>query len=287
MARSRRFRHHRQTPSKIPVWAIVAICLGAAIIIAVIIGNLLKLWLDDETYQKLTSVTTVSDEQTSTPSAVRDVHAYPFIIGNDPNETANRLALSISINDPTGAMQYTSPVALYQERDCANEAQLSESIGALRARGAYVSGVFYPQALEQAGTDLRYAAATEEGALMREFLQMGGNEIVICGLPFTAASSEALINYLTVIKTAVGDAPLGVAIPLAVAEGASGGLLLEKLLTVGDLCALDMTDAIILDETLNDVGVCAEADEALKHIQFYLDQYDMRLLLSEEQTLFV
>lgn len=287
MARLRRFRHHRQPPSKLPVWAIVAICLGAAIVIAVIIGNLLKLWLDDETYQKLTSVTTETTEQERAPSAVRDVHAYPFELGKDPEEVINRLALSVSINDPQGDLQYTSPVALYQGRVCENEAQLGESIGILRARGAYVSGVFYSQALSQASTDLRYAAAAEEGALMREFLQMGGNEIVLCGLPFSAAGSEAIVNYLTTIKSALGDAPLGVAVPLSVAQDANGGLMLEKLLTVCDFCALDMTDAIIVDETLNDIGICSEADEALKHIQFYLDQYDMRLLLSEEQTLFV
>lgn len=285
---SSRSRHRRQSPSKLPPWAIVAICLAAAIILTVIIGNLLKLWLDDETYNALTQApTTENTSQNKAPTAVQNIHAYPFVLGQDLLELVNRRALSFSLNDRTGELQYTSPVATYQGRACATDTPISESIVSLRAYGIYISGVFYPQAFNQISTDMRYAAAAEEGALMREFLMMGGCEILICGIPFQTVGTEAIISYLSSIKSALGNAPLGVAIPLWVTQGEDGGLLLEHLLTVCDFCALDMRDAVITNQELNEIGICTEADEVLKHIQFYLQQYGMRLLLCEDQNLLI
>ncbi len=284
----RRPRRYRQSSAKLPLWAIPLICLAAAVVLTVIVGNLLKLWLDDETYDKLTSLPDTTDqEELLTPNTVRNVHAYPFRAGEDPANASAHLAVSVSINDPTGTVQYASPVANYQGRECSTDASLNESIGALRAYGIYVSGVFHPQAFSQSGTDLRYAVAAEEGALMREFLQMGGCEILISDIPYAGTNIEAIVSYLSAVKTAVGDAPLGVAVPLSVAQASDGGILLERLLTICDFCALDMTDAIITDETLNDIGICAQADEALQQIGFYLQSYDMRLLLCEEQTLLI
>ena len=285
---SSRSHFRRKSPSKLPPWAIVAICLAAAIILTVIVGNLLKLWLNDETYQRLTELPTTEEETaTQAPPNVPNVHAYPFSLDNDLTEATTRRALSFSMNNADGNLQYTSPVALHQGRICDREETLSESIISLRAYGNNISGVISPHAFHETSTDKRYAVAAEEGALMREFLMMGGCEILICNVPFSTVGTEAILNYLSTVKHALGNAPLGVSVPLSVAQGENGGLLLERLLTVCDFCALDMTDAVIVNEELNDVGICGEADEALKHVQFYLQQYDMRLLLQEDQSLLI
>lgn len=49
-----RFRRHRPHTGKMHPAAIVGICLAAAVLLTLTVGNLLKLWLDDETYQRLT-----------------------------------------------------------------------------------------------------------------------------------------------------------------------------------------------------------------------------------------
>ncbi len=288
MARfSTRSRYRRKPSSKLPTWVILAICLSASVVLAILLGNLLKLWLNDETYRKLTEPPT--DETTAEPkytASVQKIRAYPFTLGDDPEQAIEYRALSFSMNQPDGTLQYTSPVAQYQNRTCAEEALLSESIASLRTYGIYISGVFYTQAFSAESIDLRYAVAAEEGALMREFLMMGGCEILICGIPFSSVGTETVLNYLSAIRSAIGDTPLGVAIPESLLQN-DNTLLAERLLTVCDFCALDMTDAVIENTELNEIGISVEADARLRQIQFYLQQYDMRLLLYDRQTILI
>ena len=57
----RSYRSRSRMNGRLHPLVIVGICLGAAILIAIIVGNLLKLWLDDEKMQQL------KGEQTQPP----------------------------------------------------------------------------------------------------------------------------------------------------------------------------------------------------------------------------
>ncbi len=288
MARARGHLHrHRQRGKKLPPWGIVLICLGSAVLVAILVGNLLKLWLDDETYQKLTAGETQASTEERYVAPVPKVNAYPFAAGDDVVEAASKVHLSLSINTPTGEINYTSPVADYQGKTCLNAALLSESVGALNAFGTYVSGIYYPQAFQYTDSNLRYAASAEDAALIHEYLQAGGREVLLVGLPFASEGLDSILSYLQIIRQAIGDAPLGVAVPLSVVEGEFGNLLLEEMLTVCDFCAMDLTSAVLSDPSLDELGICPEVREALKALDFHLAQYDMRLLLQEDQTVFV
>ncbi len=287
MTSFRRRSHHGKHAGKLPVWAVVLICAVCAVLVAVILGNLLKLWLDDEVYANLTKGNGTESAQTQAEIKVPTLNATPFIPGESIRDAAAKTQLSLSINTPAGDVNYTSPVALYQQKNCLRESTLAENVEALNTFGTYVSGVFYPQALKQQGQDLRHAAAVEDGALVREFLQAGGKEILAVGLPFASEGLESILAYLEALRQSVGNAPLGVAVPLAVAEGAYGGLLLEELLTVCDFLVLDMTGAILSDPSVDEEGISAEVKAALGQIGLYRSSYGMRILLLDTQTVWI
>ncbi|MBR2721313.1 MAG: hypothetical protein IKB75_00870 [Clostridia bacterium] len=282
-------RHHprHQTGKKLPPWAILLICAGAAILVTVLIGNLLRLWLDDETYHSLTDQKPPATTEEPYVSNVPRLNAYPFSVGDDLTEAASKRQLSLSINNPAGEIYYRSPVADFQGRARQGTESLTEAMGALNAYGTYVSGVYYPQGFEHADPNLRYAAAVEDSAILREYLQMGGREILLIGLPFASEGLDSILSYLRTVRDAIGNSPLGVAVTPSVIEGAYGNLVLEELLGICDFCALDLTGAQLTDETVNEIGICIGVRDTVHALDFYTKQYDMRLIVTEEQTLFV
>ena len=288
MASFRKRHAYGKRVGKLPPWAPVLICAVCAILVAVLVGNLLRLWLDDETYLRLTEGTTQAEDP---PSDVKDaptVNALPFVPGQSMEELSGRSQLSLSINTPEGVLNYTSPVSQYQQRSSKSEVTLAESVEALSAFGAYVSGVFYPEAaFIQSGVDLRYACASEDAALLREFLQAGGREILLVGLPFQSEDRDSVLTYLEILRASLEDATVGVSVPLSSAEGEYGSLLLEELLTICDFLVLDLTDAKIASEEKNEDGVCLEVLSALEELSYYREQYGMRILLTEEQAVWI
>ena len=114
-----------------------------------------------------------------------------------------------------------------------------------------------------------------EAAILREFLREGGDEILLMGLPFNTegVKSSAILSYVKTIKSSLENAPLAVAIPLSALDGEAGYRLLAGLSSECDLLALDLTAA---DGSRTPAEWLAECD-------YYLSQYDMRLVLSESQ----
>lgn len=288
MAFPRKRTRYGQRGGKLPPWAIVAICAAAAILLTILVGNLLRLWLDDETYHKLTAPETTAQTTAPRPdAAVPHVRAYPYLLTDSVEDAVAKGALSFSINRSDGTLNYTSPVAEYQGRAAASNTSLADRIGPISAFGIHISGVFYPRALTQTDPDLRYAETVEEAALLREFLQAGGTDVLLMDLPFSSMTGEGILTYVECIKTMLGAGTVGVAVPLSIAESEGGARLLEQLLGICDFCALDMTDAVVTSPETDDLGISLQVKDALLHIDFFLEEYDMRLLISQTQSLWI
>jgi hypothetical protein len=269
-------RYGRYRSGRISPLAVIGICVAAAILVTVIIGNMLKLWLDEETYNHLMSgeETTTNDPSNDTPSYLRDIHADAFVFGKSSESVWEVFfEASVSINSPTGEVNYVSDVVNYFGFPSANQTPLFDGISDLSAVAVYISGVFYPQALTQDGADLLYAATARECALMREFLHAGGSEILLCGISWETVDTTALLSYVEQVKKTTENAPVGIAIPLEVARSEGGWELLGRLSEACDFFALDLTAA--------DPSVPVET--LLTDARYYLEQYDMRVLADEEQ----
>ena len=95
---ARRFRGHRQRATRFHPLAIVGICLCAAVLLTVLIGNILNLVVDDDTYHRLTG----KEEEDSNPppsytaNAPR-VNAYPFVLGNAVEQVINSPAVAVMV----------------------------------------------------------------------------------------------------------------------------------------------------------------------------------------------
>ncbi len=264
--------------------AIVGICLAAAILIAIIVGNLLKLWLNDEKMAALKGTETIPPVNTeASPSPERtapSVHAYPFTLGNKTDSLTKDgnipTALSLSLNTESGKLLYSSPVSDYQGIEGNSKVKLSESMNALRQIVPYLSGVFYPQAPLIADENVRYAATSAEIALLREFIREGGSEILLMGLSFDAENLAATVDYIREVRRALADTTLGFSVPLSVSMSADGWELLPSLSELASFMAVDLS-AEQPDET----------GSAVANGCYYVTQYRMRMLLTASQVEFI
>ena len=107
-------------------------------------------------------------------------------------------------------------------------------------------------------------------------------------LPLDGERLNAVVEYVRTVKTMAGEAAVGVAVPCEVALGADGGRVLEALLNVCDFCALDIFSLSVGDVTDKAEEIRNEMLEDAKQLiapyDYYLKQYDMRLLMKPQQT---
>lgn len=279
-------RHHtRGGSAKMHPLAVVGICLGVAVVITVIVGNLLNIFLDDDTYRKLTDgeeAETAVDPVVQ--SSVRDVNAYPFFLGGNTDEIVGHTAVSVALNRADGTLCYTSDVAKHFGLPTLEEVVLFDAVTELNGFVPYISGAFYSHALENDNPDLQYAVTAQESALLREFLHVGGSEVLIFGLTPTVDNIDNVVAYLKTVKLAAGKSPVGIAIPHAIASDRANWSLLAKLGETCDFLALDMTAEEIDASDVNDLGISPAAEKLIADSDYLLTAYDMRLVFAESQT---
>lgn len=285
----RRMRRYNTRVPKLSPWLLLGICVGVALLVTVVIGNILTLTLDDETYRRLTEGKTTETEATGgVETPVPDIQAEPFRLGASVEELDDRAHVSVLLNNPQGVLQYDSPVAQYQGMQGNAEIPLLDKMSELSVFASYISGVFYPQAFAQEDSDIRYAVGAEEAVLLREFLRSGGAEVVLLNLPLNGEQLSAVTEYLRTVKAVVGDAAVGVAVPCETVLGTDGGKILETVLTVCDFCALDASKLSVGDVSGKTEEIRAEmladAQKLMVPYDYYLRQYDMRLLMRPQQT---
>lgn len=291
MARLGLGRQRRRIPrsgggsGRLSPFAIVGICLVAAILLTVLVGNILRVTLSEEIYNRLTKGPA---EEEPAPNESDKQHpqiqAPAFLPGEDSSSLVGYAAASLSINQPTGEVHYASPVSLYQGLADESRPLLEDVMIELSALTPYVSGVYYAQGASVEGSDLRYAKAMEEGALLREFYRMGGREAVIAGIPFASLRNAEVLDYVKALKQVVGEMSVGVAIPLSVAESEGAWELLGALAESCDFLVLDLSDELLdPDCEEDDFGLSKDAVAILSRAAYYRTQYRMRLLLGEGQ----
>lgn len=277
--RRRRFRSGGKRLSPL---AIVGICALAAVLAALLIGNLLRWTLDEDALQKLTDGALEDLPNNGVaPRTVPYARAYPFAPGDPISSLSSGgtelpSALSIAINTPDGALTYRSPVGEFQGLSSTTKITLSNFMEELRVTVPYLIGSFHPQIAAIEDEDTLYAAALSDAALLREFACAGASEILLVGLPLNSDQLARSVAYLSQINSLLDGVHVGISVPLSVATSAESWELLPSLRQCADYLALDLRDAS--EETM---------EETLLTAHFYLTQHQMRLLLTEKQTAYI
>ena len=283
----RRPRHRRPHATRLHPAAIVGICLAATILITLIVGNLLKVFLDDEAYQRLMQGAETEPPQVESPrpSFVRDLNAYPFTLGENAENAIGKTSVSVTVNTPDGTLLYTSEVTSQLNLAASPNIDLQQTLGEISAFVPYVSSVFFPQAFSAQSPNARYAVTLTEAAILREFINAGGSEVLLFGLPLTTESPDDLVAYVNTLRLSLDGAPIGIAIPLTVAADTNSWELLAILADACDFLAVDLTDEIC-DETDIDMGsgFSPSANAILARCAYLTSQYEARLIFSEQQS---
>lgn len=269
-SRHRYQHHHRNKKLSPPV--IIAICVASALVVSIVAGNLLKVFLDNDAYKRLVDpgeepANVVTPITIDTP----DLNAYYFPFGASTDEIQSGV-VSVNINVPDGKLSYTSPVSKLLGITNVETYDFAENMAAINDRTNYLTGVLFSQTLAQPTNDLKYATELRERALIAEFLQGGGNEVLLCNVDLLQAA-----DYVKAIKADLPSAVIGISVPLVNAE--ENDAHIATLLKTCDFCALDLRGISVENEE--------EAYNVIKSASFYLIAYDMRLLLSTDQTLFI
>ncbi len=268
--------------------AIVGICLAAAIILTLAAGLLLRRLVDDDTYARLTEgETEAAPLPTPDNKLSRAVNAYPFTLGEDTTAMVAKPAATVLLNSPDGTLSYTSEVASYLGLTGNEAVSLHTAVADLSTFVPYISGIFYPQAPAEQSPDLQYTKALEEGALLREFLRAGGREIVLCSLSLEPTEAEQTLAYIRAVKSAVGNAPVGVAVSPATAANENWELL-SALEDVCDFLVLDLRgEEIADDESDENSGISLGVSARLRALDYPITAYSMRPLVDETQARFI
>ena len=280
-----RLKGRRQhTPQKIHPLAIVAICLAVTVLLTVVVGNLLKIWIDDDLLAKLTSgyETEEPEGDDGEMPTVRNVNAYLFELGDGIDTAVGKTALSVPINKPDGTMCYSSELTEYLGLTSELNADLDETLTEAYAMVPYISGVFYSRALTYESEDLRYAATVQEAAILREFLRAGGSEIVIRGLPLERLTPDEVRNYIDMLRASAENFHIGVALDWEQVRSENGWRVPAVFAPLADFCVLDLTGAELEDD-VDEAGVSASAERLLADCRYYVAQYGLRLLVSDAQ----
>lgn len=274
----RTHRHHKSYSHRFSPLTIVAICLASVLVVSVITGLLLRAALDEETYNRLNAPKGPSVKD-PVNTYLPDIGALPFRFDTVTDSIPPAASRAMLINSPDGRMQYTSPVTRFFGIDAEASVTMEEDLMALDVSTTYISGIFYPQAFLQESADLQYATAATERALLREFIRNGGNEVLLIIDSLSAESLKEIASYASALKQDMGESALGIAVPHALTISEDGWEIIGTLLKSCDFCALDLRQSEAEDEDA--------AGELYGTLGYYLKQYDMRLLLAEEQEILI
>ena len=264
---------------------IVAVCLVAAVLLTLIVGNLLNIWMNDDLYQRLTGETGMEPPAAEEePTVVRRVNAYLYTPGESVDSIGGKTAISVPINRADGSFCYTSDLLEHLSLPVNAEVPLDEAMAEAYGMVPYISGVFYSSAFTYESADLRYAAAMQEAAILREFLRAGGSEIVIRGLPLDQLTQAEIDEYISILKTATDNFYIGIAMPWEMVKADAGWRIPAVFAKAADFGVLDLSGISLEENDSNDAGLSRSAEELLADCAYYTSQYKLRILASDQQV---
>ena len=281
--RFRRYKPHGE--SRMHPAMIVAISLAVAVLLTLIVGNLLKIWINDELYARLTGELVTDPppaEEESTPNA-RRVNAYLYNLGDDITVAIGRTALSVPINAEDGTMCYTSDLVEHYGLATVSDVTLDEALTEAYATVSYISGVYYTDTFSAESADVRYAMALRDAAILREFLYAGGSEIVIRGIPLDVLTPAEVKDYIDVLRTATGTFYIGITLPWEIVREDRGWSVPAAFASAADFCVLDVTGVVLEENDSNEQGLSRSAEELLEACRYYTTQYKLRIMASDRQ----
>ena len=274
---------------KLTAAIIIAVVLVLFAIVSVIIGIALGDKADKYTVESKYYFS--FEPYKSGDKTVRAVDAYAYTLGADAKGYVSRGVsdLSFCIRDAEGKLSYNSAVAasvgIVQE-ECGYD--LFEEMAYVHALGGYACAYVYADSFKCEDEYLREVYKAYEIALIREAAECGVDDVLILGLDVTTANIAEVEKYVSEAAKAAGKAPLGVAVSRELLALTGNDVYLSsRISAVCDYLALDLrymsADASKAEENTDsdDGEVLSELDTTLGELEYYIEAYKMRVILSK------
>ncbi len=265
-------RHRGRPPLLLLILPAVLLLFG----IAVGVGNCLRASLAAyEESKRLEQYIPPREEIITT--AVGEIQAKHYKLNTSlPAGTA----LSVTVRAEDGTLQWHSATDKALGQPAQSSTDLAGKVAALHQNGSYLSACFAVTSQKEENRGVREIYESYEIALLRELADAGVDEIVLTDLDVTEQTVEEVQDFLYRIKTAIGTAPLGVALPYStVSRTQSGVYLAAAVRSVCDFLLLDLrTDRI----GANPDGDAYTPDEIFDLCQYDIHRFSMRLLLDKD-----
>ena len=265
----------------IAVAAFVLLC----VIISVAVGNLLgekaENLLDREPFD-------FSDaEYYSGEKLVKSVDAYAYQWSSDAKGyiASGIVDLSVCLRASDGALTYASDVAALMGNESFSEfKKLSEYVEYVHSLGGRVCGYFYVNSFYQSDEYLRKLYEDYEIALINEAARSGVDDILLVGFAIADTSINAVEQYVSRAAFAAENSALGVLLQENLLSDEN--YLAARVRSVCDYIALDLRH---YDTEVSDMSG-EEQENAifalLERNEYYIEAFEMRLVLSKENSHF-
>lgn len=141
---------------------------------------------------------------------------------------------------------------------------------------------FYSRVFEIKDENQRRVRKAYEISLMSEMAALGADDILILGVSFDDSNISEVTKYISEINAACGDCSVGISVSTgALRLSEEGKYYVGALLNCADYVALDLRE-LSFDGADEETDSPKNIEDYLGSMKYYLAQYGLRLVFSEE-----
>lgn len=268
----------------------VIITVVLSILIAIILGTLLGKKADESSQNPGGDIGLIDPDGTSDPEGseteapeipnvikkAKDITAdFSEVSDFDSDYKSSYSALSLTLRNPDGSLEYNSAVAEKYGFDRNGYSDLSKIVSLAESKNKYLSVCFYLAPCEDMSESERLVYRAYELALIEELSAAGVDDILIFGLDLSEKAIDMSVLFVSEAQRLVEKTYIGVASSYRDVDRDEFSYSISKIYEEADYIAIDYSEF-------------AEDEEgfymALAHSVYYHTRYYARALFTEKST---
>lgn len=265
---------------------IVAVFIVLSAIVSVIVGIALGKRADGVELKSKYSF--IFEPYKSGDKTVKPVDAFYYKLGTDAKGyiVNGEGDLSLALRHVEGDLTFKSTAA-QSAGIVQNDVELSlkDEIEYVHSLGGYVCAYICSSAFECEDEYLRSIYKAYEIALIAEAASCGVDDILVVGIDINGDNIDEIEKYVSDAAVAAGSAPLGVLVTRSLMLAVSDNVYFaSRVRDVCDYLAIDMRYLDKGADKLAEGEEISELDSLIGELEYYIEAYGLRAVLSRENS---